>query len=364
MSSTTHPTSQSAAGPGAGTRDRVWRDRLRFLSFGRISAIYVWAGLFLLFALWVPHTFLTTSTWIDIASSQAITSIITLGLLFPLAAGAYDLSIGQTLGIASVLVAYLTIHGVGVVEAILISLVAGMAIGIVNALLVVRIGINSFIATLGTSSILLAFSGLITHQEQIIGVPSGLTELGNKQLLGIPIPFFYLLALVVVAWYVLDHTPFGRYLYAIGGGPEAARLAGVRVRTYMFSALAICAVVASFGGVVLAGTLSSGQPGVGTSYLLPAYAAAFLGATQIKPGRFNVLGALIAGYMLATGIKGLQLAGAEPWVTEMFNGVVLILAVGFSRLEGRLALWSRRDATPEGDDEGDQAGVERQSATA
>jgi ribose transport system permease protein len=350
MSPAVDTQSSPPAAPGEQAPDHGWRDRLRYLSFSRISAVYVFAALFLLFVIWIPDTFLTKTTWIDIASSQAITSILTLGLLFPLAAGAYDLSIGQTLGISSVLSAYLTTHGVDVPTAVILSLLAGVLIGLVNATLVVILGISSFIATLGTSSVLLAFSGLITHQEQIIGIPEALSTLGTTQIFEIPIPFFYLLGLAVVAWYALEHTPFGRYLYAIGGGPEAARLAGVRTKTYVFAALTICAVVAAFAGVILTGTLSAGSPGVGGSYLLPAYAAAFLGATQIKPGRFNVLGALLAGYLLATGVKGLQLAGAESWVTEMFNGVVLILAVAFSRLEGRLTLWSRRDTNRGADD--------------
>lgn len=321
---------------------RSWGERLRYLSFSRISAIYVFIAIFLLFSIWIPDTFLTKTTWIDIAGSQAITSMITLGLLFPLAAGAYDLSIGNMLGVASVLVAYLTTTGVDVPLAIVLALSAGVAVGLVNATLVVWVRINSFIATLAMSSILLAAMGLITHQEQIIGLPKALTDLGTTQIFEIPIPFFYLLALGALAWYLLEHTPFGRSLYAIGGGPEAARLAGVRTKAYVLAALIIGSVIAAFAGVVLAGTLSSATPGTGGSYLLPAFAAAFLGATQIKPGRFNVVGALIAGYLLATGVKGLQLAGAESWVTELFNGTVLILAVGFSQLEGRLSLWRRR----------------------
>jgi ribose transport system permease protein len=347
----------TSSSPGNGTRFSL-TTVLSYLSFRRISGVYVWAALFLLFSLWVPDTFLTRTTWIDIASSQAVTAMVALGLVLPLAAGAYDLSVGQALGVSAILSAWLVHKGADTGVAIGIAILAGVGIGIVNGILVSVLRMNSFIATLGMSSILLAVVGAISNNQQIIGLSSTFEDIGTTELLGIPIPVFYMLAIAVLFWWVLEHTPFGRSLFAIGGGREAARLAGVRVRLYLFLALVVCSTTAAFAGVVVTGKLGAGSPDIGGGYLLPAFAAAFLGATQIKPGRFNVVGTLLAVYLLATGVKGLQLAGASFWVTELFNGAVLIIAVGLSQFEGQLKLrnraplWRRRGGDPAAGDPG------------
>jgi ribose transport system permease protein len=315
-----------------------WQTAWSLLSPARISAIYTWIIIGVIFSLWIPETFLTELTWKNILASQAITAIVTLGLLFPLAAGVYDLAVGQTLGLATVLSAYLVTHGFDTTTAILLTLAAGACVGLVNAVLVVGLRINSFIATLGVSSVLLALVGAMSDNIQITGIPSAFKDLSAAEPLGIPLPVIYLVILAVIAWYALEHSPFGRYLFAIGGAEEAARLAGVPTRRLVFFALLVSSVTAAFAGVILTGKLSAGDPSAGPGYLLPAFAAAFLGATQFKPGRFNVVGALTATYLLATGVAGLQLAGAKFWVTDLFNGVVLIIALSLPFLQSRLAL--------------------------
>ncbi|HEX3680290.1 MAG TPA: ABC transporter permease [Galbitalea sp.] len=323
------------------------RAALQPFSFNRLSGLYVWAAIFVLFALWVPNTFLTETTWKNIAASQAVTAMITLGLLVPLAAGIFDLSVGYTVGLSAMLSAYLVHHGFDTGSAIVVVLFVGVVIGIFNGILVVAIGINSFIATLGVGSVLLAMTGWVSGNESIVGLPASFDQIGIAQPLGIPIPVFYLVVVAIVLWYVLEHSPAGRYLYSIGGGEEAARLAGVPVKRLGFLALIASALIASVAGVVVTGKLGAGDPSVGPSYLLPAFAAAYLGATQVKPGRFNVVGALIATYLLATGVTGLQLAGASFWVTDLFNGLVLILALTLARLQGQLRLGRfSRKSTP------------------
>jgi ribose transport system permease protein len=340
---TTVDSIEAGADVRSGERRRL-AGAFKALSFSRISGLYVWAIVFAIFALWVPDTFLSGTTWQNIAASQALTALVTLGLLFPLAAGVYDLAIGQAVGLSAILSAYLATHGLDTGSALAVILLLGLAIGLLNSLLVVVIGINSFIATLGVSSVLLAMIGATSNRQQIIGLPEGMTELGTGEVFGVPLPVIYLVVFAAVAWYVLEHSPYGRYLYAIGGGPEAARLAGVPTKVLVAGALVISSVVAAFAGYIVTAKLGAGSPDVGAGYLLPAYAAAFLGATQIRPGRFNVLGTLLAVYLLATGVTGLQLAGAQFWVTDLFNGVVLILALALARLEGKLT--RRRGAKP------------------
>jgi ribose transport system permease protein len=313
-------------------------EALKILSPTRISALYTWIVLIIVFSIWIPNTFLTSLTWTNIAGSQAITAILTLGLLFPLAAGVYDLAIGQTLGFAGVFSAYLVNHGLDTGTAIALTLLVGLAVGTLNGILVVLVKLNSFIATLAVSSVLLAIVEALTNNLSIPGVPSAFQELSGMQPLGIPITVYYLLALAIVGWYALERSPFGRYLSAIGGSEEGARLAGVPTRRLIFFSLLVSSTTAAFAGILLTGKLTSGDPTAGPSYLLPAFAAAFLGATQFTPGRFNVWGALVATYLLATGVTGLQLVGAKFWVTDLFNGVVLIVALMLPKAQEQLRL--------------------------
>lgn len=320
-----------AAKPGRRGAPTPSRRLIRLLSFRKISAVYVFAALFLLYSIWVPGSFLTSSTWTSLLSEQAIVGIVSIGLVIPLAAGVFDLSVGLTVGIGSILAAWMMAnHGVPVVPAIVLSIIGGTIIGLGNTFLVTKVGIDSFIATLGMSSILTAMAAWITQSQEIIGLPSGFTALATTKLFGVTLPVYYMLVLAVVLWYVLEHTPLGRYVYATGGNPEAARLSGVPTKKVVAGSLIAAATIAAIAGVVLAGEQASATSDVGQSYLLPTFAAAFLGSTQIKAGQYNVWGTLIAVYVLATGVKGLLLAGAPLWLPDLFNGVVLLLAVGLA----------------------------------
>jgi ribose transport system permease protein len=138
-----------------------------------------------------------------------------------------------------------------------------------------------------------------------------------------------------VLWYVYSYTPLGRYLYFVGGGRDVARLAGIRVNAIRAGSLLTSSVLSAVAGIVLAGTLGSAEPNLGEQYLLPAFAAAFLGATAITPGRFNAWGTFVAVYFLITGVIGLQLLGLTGWVTQVFYGASLVIAVSFSHLASR-----------------------------
>jgi ribose transport system permease protein len=314
----------------------------RVIRLSHLTGVSIWIALVALFALWVPDTFLTKLTAQTIASEQAVTAIVAVGLLVPLAAGAYDLSVGAMVGLAAIILSSLTARsGIALAPAIVLTLGVGLAVGAVNALLVVVVGIDSFIATLAMGSILIAPSRAVSGDQIVSGAPASLTGLTDGHVLGVPAIAIYMLAIAVVVWYVLEHTPLGRRLAATGAGPEAARLAGVRTRRLVFGSLVASAVLATVAGILLASKLGTATPDLGPAYLLPAFAAAFLGTTQVKPGTFNVWGTLLAIFLLATGVKGLQLAGAADWVTDLFNGVALVIAVGLSLWGPGLALIGR-----------------------
>lgn len=307
-------------------------------TFQSASGLYLWGALILLFALWVPETFLTTTTVKSLAAEQSVTAILALGLLLPVAAGQFDLSAATLLGAAAIGVSWLTaIHGVPLELAVVIVIGFGALVGAINGALVVLIGIDSFIATLATSSVLTAITLAVSNNQLITGLPEKLGEFASPQPLGISILFFYMLVVAAVVWYLLEHHPTGRRLHASGGNPLAARLAGVRVGRLVFGSFVASGVIASLAGLLATARVGAGDPSLGPPYLLPAYAAVFLGATQFKGGRVNVAGTLLAVFLLATGVRGLQLAGAQFWVDDLFNGVALAVAVGLAALARRRA---------------------------
>ena len=160
-----------------------------------------------------------------------------------------------------------------------------------------------------------------------------------------PVVTVYLAVVALLAWYVIEHTPAGRRMHATGASPDAARLAGVSTQRYTFAAFVASGVIASLAGLLLLGKIGQVAAAVGAPYLLPMFAACFLGTTQLKPGRFNVWGTVLALYLLAVGVTGLQLAGGSLWITDMFNGVALVVAVAVAVvLEKRRAASRRRAA--------------------
>lgn len=308
------------------------------LGLDRFSGLYVWVAIIVLFAIWIPDTFMTEGNFRIIAGDQAITAMLAIGLIVPLAAGVFDLSIAGVMGFSVAMVSYQLSQGIPTPIAIITTLLCGALIGAVNGFVVVKLNVDSFIATLGMSSILLAGTYWVTDGKQITeGFTDGFLDMGSKPFLGLPLPFFYMIAVAAVMYIVLEKTPLGRYLYATGGNRQAARLAGLRVERIMFGALVTSATIAALTGVVLAAKLGTAAPDIGPSYLLPAFSAVFLGSTQIRAGRVNVLGTLIAIYLLATGVKGLQLAGAPSYVNDLFNGLALIIAVALAARTARKA---------------------------
>ena len=318
--------------------DQEERRRGFSLGLDRFSGLYVWAGLIIVFGIWVPDTFLRINTLTIIAGDQAITAMLALGIIIPLAAGVFDLSFAGVAGVAVAVTAWAQVEGWNAAAAALLAVVVATAIGAINGFVVVQLKVNSFIATLGMSSLLLALAYWITDGKQIVsGFADWFLDLGTLQIIGIPLPFYAMVVLAIVVYIVIEYLPIGRYLYASGGNPVAARLAGVRVDRIVFGSLVVSSLIAGLAGVVLAARLGTASPDIGPSYLLPAFSAVFLGSTQIKPGRVNVVGTLIAIYLLATGVKGLQLAGAPVYVDDLFNGAALIIAVALAARSARKA---------------------------
>ena len=333
----------------------------QLLSVRNIGAIYVWIAIIVLFSLIASETFPTAQTAKAILNQYSITGIVALSLVIPLAAGFYDLSIGYTLGLAGILAAYLLENtGMSPLAAGAITIAACVVIGLFNALVVVGFGINSFIGTLGTGAVLAAITLAISNDQTITGrIGEDFAKIASTSWEGLMLPVLYLLAIVVGLWWWLERTRMGRNFYAMGFEREAARLSGVKIDRLGTIAFVTSAVIAGFAGMVLAGRVSSASPSVGPAYLIPAFSAAFLGATQLRQGRFNAWGTVIAVLLLGTGNVGLLLDGGPAWTPQLFEGLVLIAAVGLTvsgneGLRGKIAnAWRRARERGSGAEAGD-----------
>ncbi|MFD9115010.1 ABC transporter permease [Streptomyces bottropensis] len=306
--------------------------------------------LFLVFSFALPDTFPTLDNISSILSNQSIPAMLALGAMIPIVTGKFDLSVGYGLGLAHVLTMQLIVNnGWAWPMACLVVVIGGGIIGVFNGLLVEFAKIDSFIATLGTGSVLYACTGWITDGARIVpgpqGLPPAFTDLYDSKLLGLPVPAFYVLGLAVILWLLLERLPLGRYLYVIGSNARAADLVGIPTRRYGIYAFAGSGLVVGCAGVLLAAQQQIGNPSVGMDYLLPAFVGALLGSTAIRPGRANAAGTVVAVAILAIGLAGIQQMGAEFWATSLFNGGTLLLAVGLAGYSARRRLRAGANAT-------------------
>jgi len=346
------PPSEAKSPPSARGRASLSTRLIRGLAFDKIGAVYVLLGIVVVFSIWVPDTFPTLATVKQVFNANAITALAALSITIPLAARVFDLSFAYTMTLAGVVAAHFVATGVPLTLAVLLGLATGLAIGLVNAIVVVGMRIDSFIATLATGSLIQALITMATGDTPILDLKlaGGFAKIGQTQIDGFTLPVLYALVVAIAIWFLLEHTATGRRLYATGFNPDAARLAGVRTDRLRFMSLIVCGGLSGLAGIVLASTISSGSPTAGTPYLLPAFAAAFLGATQFKHGRFNSFGTLLAVLLLGTGTTGLGLANAPQWAESMFVGVVLIASLAVTGIQrrgtgassGRAALLWRR----------------------
>jgi ribose transport system permease protein len=289
------------------------------------------------FSILRPTTFFSLANLSSILSSQAVIVVLVLGLIVPMTTGDYDLSVAFNLSLSAMLIGVLNVNlGWPIGLAILVALAAGTALGFINGVIVTFFGIEALIVTLGTGTFVQGIIFWISDLNTITGISPGLVNaVIVDRFLDIPLAFYYGLALCVVIWYVFEFTPAGRLLLIVGRGRNVARLSGVNVQRVRVGALVVSGFVSALAGVLYAGTTGSADPSSGTQLLLPAFAAAFLGATAIMPGRFNPWGAVIAVYFLVTGISGLQLLGAAGFVQDLFYGGALVLAVVLSQVARR-----------------------------
>jgi ribose transport system permease protein len=300
----------------------------------RYGLLLVFAAVLIGFSILRPSTYPTLGNFQSISSTQGVVALLALAAMLPLVVGEFDVSIGFQLGLSQTLCAGLIIKSGWPVElAIAAAVLSCCVVGVCNGLLVTRLRLPSFIATLGVGTIVLGLTQLYGSDETISGrLPHWFTGLGRNYVADVPLPFIYVLIAAAVLWIAFEYTAWGRECLATGGNPKAALLAGIRTERRTFQCFVGAGLLSGLAGVLSVTILGASAPTVGLGELLPAYAAAFLGATAIRPGRFNAIGTVVAVYLLAAGITGLQMLGAQYYVQQLFNGGALLIALTLSSL--------------------------------
>lgn len=338
MSTSLETTTVQAGGgsPGeAGGQPPAGGGVRRYFRLDAYALIIGLIGLVVGFGIAEPSTFLSIGNLSNILGSQAILFILVMAVLLPTLTGEFvDLSLGASLGLSAMVLAVLNVqHGVPVGLACLAGVGAALVVGMVNAFLVVRYDTDPFIITLGMMTIVTGVIYVVSGNNSIGVVSTSLSNwIFTNDFLSIPLEFYYGLAIFLVVWYVLSFTPVGQKMLVIGQSREVARLSGIRVKRQRAWSYIIAAGIAGIAGIAYAGTNGTVDPTAGSTLILPAFAAVFLGATAIRPGRFNPLGSFIAVYFLATGTAGFQLAGAQSYVQQVFYGVALVAALTLPRM--------------------------------
>jgi ribose transport system permease protein len=325
-----------AAEPTATRRGRSWA---RAQDLGTWGPILFFIGLVVVFGIREPDTFLTMVNLKSILNDQAVLLIAACGLTVVLLCGEFDLSIAGIISISGALGAGLIAkQGLPIFVAIAVAILVGVATGAVSGILVTAFEIPSLIATLAIATILDGITLWYTNGETISqGVPDSFSRLGRDGIEGLAIPFLVGIAFAALLWFALRYTATGRFLHAIGGNREAARVSGIRVSRHVILAFMVSGGAAALAGVLLAARNASATPSAGLSFLLPAFAATFLGAATLRRGQFHIVGTFIGVYLIATGTTGLFLIGSPSWIQSVFSGAILILATAGARFLGRRA---------------------------
>jgi ribose/xylose/arabinose/galactoside ABC-type transport system permease subunit len=281
--------------------------------------------------------FLTAENFSVLLGNQAVVALLALAVILPLVSNYFDFSLGAVAAASTVLCAGLMArHDTPLWLAVTLGVLLGAAIGYVNGLLVTRFRLSAFVTTLGMATLLGGIIQWYTGGQTIVaGISDDLIGFGSGTWLGVPRVVYVVVLVAVVLWYVLVHTPYGRTLYAVGANPRSAKLVGIPADRNVHLSFVLAGLIAGVVGVLQLARAGAATADTGTSLLFPALAAAFLGATAVRPGFFNVPGTMIGVLLVSVSVSGLTLAGASAWVSPVFNGAALLIAVGLATWLGR-----------------------------
>jgi ribose transport system permease protein len=330
---------QSTQSPQDAPNPTGRRPRIPLTELERWALVAMLIGSFTFFALnsTTSETFLSAPNLRNVLGSQAVIGVLALASLAPLIAREFDLSVGAICVLASIVMAKCMADlSMPLALSIVVGLGVGAAIGLMNGWLVAYLRVNALIATLGVSTVIGGVIQWITEGNSIVsGISADLVSFGAGNWFGLPRTVYALALVGVLIAYVLVQTPYGRYLHFVGSNPASTRLVGVNVRRTVLGSFVISGLLSGLAGALLIAQNGNATPQTGGDLTLTAISAAFLGATAIRPGRFNVIGTIVAIYFLAFSINGLTLLGVEAWINNVFTGAALVIAVAVAALLGR-----------------------------
>lgn len=299
--------------------------------------------LIIVFSLTSP-SFASLLTVQAIVASKSKIALLALAATITMIVGKMDLNVGFGIVLWHILAISLQVtYGFSWPMAVVIVIVLAALFGLFNGILVALADIDSFVATLGSGTVLYAVALWHSGGRQIVGdLPESFSLIHHFEIAGIPIAAAYVLILALVLWLITEHTPLGRCMYATGGNPTAATLNGIPVRRYVIGSFIASSVITAATGVLVAAEQGVGQASVGMDFLLPALVGAFLGSTTIRPGRVNVWGTMVGICVLAIGIAGIQQFGGAFWVEPLFNGTTLLISISFAGFAQRRRLSNQK----------------------
>jgi ribose transport system permease protein len=275
----------------------------------------------------ISPRFLTVSNVLNVLTQVSVNAILAIGMTFVILTGGIDLSVGSVLAITGAVVANFAKSGGNILPGIIVSIIIGAAIGLFNGLIVSKGKIQAFIVTLATMTIFRGVTYVFTNGDPISGLGNNISFIGNNSLLGIPIPIFLILIVLFIAWYALNQTRFGRYVYALGGNEDSARLSGINTNKIKTLVYVISGVTAAIGGIIVTSRIGSASPNAGTGFELDAIAAVVLGGTSLAGGEGSVTGTIIGALIIGVLNNGLNIMNVSPFYQSIVKGAVILLAV-------------------------------------
>jgi ribose transport system permease protein len=306
-----------------------------YLFLGRYGTIIILLLMVIFFSIFLAP-FRTLDNFLNLFGNSATLAIFAVGLTCCLKVGDFDLSIGAVAALAGIVVAKMMVSGNSIPLSIIAALIAGVLIGIVNGVLVAKVNLNAFVATLATMSIILGLAQGITEGSSIwSGIPKAFEVIGRGVILGLPYRFIIAFSLLLIIWFVHAYTRTGRRMEAIGGNPSAARVSGIAVEWNRMLAFIFSGGCSAIAGIVLTSGLMSANPTQGTQYLLDAFGACFIGAATIRIGQFHVWGTFVGVFIVVVATNGLIILMVPGYLMDMIKGMILLLAILLSSVVGK-----------------------------
>lgn len=301
----------------------------------KISTFLILAFVFCFFTI-MTDSFFATKNMINILRQVSILGILTAGMTFVIISGGMDLSVGSQLGLTGVLCAmFISEFAMNDVLSVVLAVLIATAFGIITGLLIVSLNVSAIVITLGMQTVIRGFAYIFSGGIPIYDIPEELVFIGQGYIGAIPVPVIIMLVIVLITGFVLHKTYFGRYVYAIGGNVEAARLAGVQVNKILVALYAVSGFLSGIAGIILMGRVSSGAPTSGQGTEMEVITAVIIGGVSINGGKGNMVGAFLGALIIGVLSNGLTIMNVGQYYQDVITGLVLILAVAFDTLISR-----------------------------